>query len=162
MHRPYPKQPSVGINVYKVDKVPFQRIHHMHKHRRFRHGRRHFRGPFPGLFWLFIFVMMFSNGHWWPGILVLIGLSIIFGSFFHEETRPPEPKSPSAPIFIPITPPAAPKPEPAPVEQIHRADLLPVTCSQCSGPIRASEVKWTGTQSAACPYCGSNLPMKKQ
>ena len=150
------------MDVYEVDKVVFQRIQHMHKHRRFRHGPRHFRGPFPGLFWLFIFIMLFSNGHWWPGILILIGLSIIFGSFFHEETRPPEPKSPSASIFIPVTPPATPKPDPAPVEHFHQADLLPVTCSQCGGPIRASEVKWTGTQSAACPYCGSNLPMKKQ
>jgi DNA-directed RNA polymerase subunit RPC12/RpoP len=50
---------------------------------------------------------------------------------------------------------------PAPVEQIHRSDLLPLTCPQCGGPIRAYEVKWTGKQSAACPYCDSNLPMKK-
>jgi len=145
------------MNVYKVDKgFP------MHKHKRFRHGPRHFHRPFPSLFWLFIFLMIFSKGHWWPGILVLICLSMIFGSLFREETRPPEPKHPSAPIFIPVTPPVTPKTTPAPAEQPHRADLLPVTCPQCGGPIRASEVRWTGAQSAACPYCLSDLPMKKQ
>jgi len=57
--------------------------------------------------------------------------------------------------------PAAPIMTQAPVEPIHRIDLLPVTCPQCGGPIRSDEVKWMGKQSAACPYCGSNLPMKK-
>lgn len=52
-------------------------------------------------------------------------------------------------------------PNPAsPTLQEHRAELLPAICSQCGGPILGHEVKWTGTQSADCPYCGANLPMK--
>ena len=133
----------------------------MHKHKRYRHGHSNFRGPFPGIFWVFIFMMMFSKEYWWPGILVLIGLCVIFGSLFQEETRPSEPKNPPSPSFIPMTPPPASRPDPAPVGQIHRADLLPLTCPRCGGPIRSYEVKWTGAQSAACPYCDSNLPMKK-
>jgi hypothetical protein len=130
----------------------------MHRHNRFRHGPR----PFRGFFWLIILVMFFFGGRWWPGILVLIGLSIVFGSLFREERSPAEPQNPPPP-YIPVTPPAPPRPAPTPtpVEQIHRSDLLPVTCPQCGGPIRSYEVKWTGKQSAACPYCGSNLPMKK-
>ena len=43
----------------------------------------------------------------------------------------------------------------------HRLHLLPATCPSCGGPTRGHEVKWTGPQSADCPYCGINLPMKK-
>jgi hypothetical protein len=66
-------------------------------------------------------------------------------------------------VNIPMPPPspAAPTVTPAPVEPIHRADLLPAACPHCGGPIRSNEVKWTGPQAATCPYCGSNLPMKK-
>jgi DNA-directed RNA polymerase subunit RPC12/RpoP len=38
---------------------------------------------------------------------------------------------------------------------------LPHVCPNCGGPIRGHEVKWTGVQSADCPYCGTNLPMSK-
>jgi DNA-directed RNA polymerase subunit RPC12/RpoP len=100
--------------------------------------------------------ILFSSGHWWPGILVLIGLSMVFGSFFREE-KPSESQNQPPPYYeAPVMPPA-----PAPVEQIHRVDLLPLTCTHCGGPIRSHEVTWTGAQSAACPYCGSSLQMKK-
>jgi hypothetical protein len=131
----------------------------MHRHKRFRHGPRLFRPwGFGGGFWLIILIIMLSRGHWWPGILVLIGLSIVFGSLFKDST-PQETQNP-----LPATqmPPPAPLTMAAPpVEQTHRSDLLPATCPQCGGPIRSYEVKWTGKQSAACPYCNSSLPMKK-
>ena len=46
----------------------------------------------------------------------------------------------------------------APAE--HRLELLPATCPNCSAPIHGENVKWTGPQSADCPYCGVNLPMR--
>ncbi len=138
----------------------------MHKHKKRHHGH-HGGWHFGGWFWMIGLWYLFSNGHGtWTGILVLIGISILFGSFFGEEGRPAEPQNP--PPFQPwepaTTPPAAPKPisrVSIPVEPIHRADLLPATCSHCGGPIRSYEVKWTGKQAAACPYCGSNLKMNK-
>ncbi len=39
-------------------------------------------------------------------------------------------------------------------------ELLPSTCPSCGGPISGSQVKWTGPQSADCPSCGVNLPMR--
>ncbi len=42
----------------------------------------------------------------------------------------------------------------------HRLELLPSTCPSCGGPISGRQVKWTGRQSADCPYCGVNLPMR--
>ena len=44
----------------------------------------------------------------------------------------------------------------------HRLELLPATCPNCGGPLRGDNVKWTGAQSADCPYCGTNLPMRTE
>lgn len=133
----------------------------MRRYRRFRYGPRLFRPwrPFRGVFWIFLLAFLFLGGRWWPGILVLIVMASLFGSLFRDAT-PQQTQNPP-PMHIPMPPPAAPIVTPAPVEQIHRVDLLPAACQQCGGPIRSSEVKWTGKQSAACPYCGSDLPMKK-
>jgi hypothetical protein len=147
----------------EIDKTYLQRNRHMHRHRGFRHhGPRHFHrwGFFPGFFWPIGLAIFFLGGHWWPAILILIGLSIIFGSFFREE-RPREWRDSPPPYYEAPPPPPAPRPAPTPIQQTHRADLLPLTCPHCGGPIRSHEVKWTGAQSAACPYCDSNLPMKK-
>jgi hypothetical protein len=48
----------------------------------------------------------------------------------------------------------------SPVE--HRPELLPSICPQCGGPLHGNNVKWTGAQSADCPYCGVNLPMRTE
>ncbi|HNN13412.1 MAG TPA: hypothetical protein PKL78_07635 [Anaerolineales bacterium] len=139
----------------------------MHRHKRFRYGPPLFRRRhrFGGWIWwaLLGFLFFGGNGHWWPGILVLIGLFVLFGSLFREE-RPSEP--PPAPIDPfdpkPFAPPPAPKPAPPPpAEPYHRADLLPATCPNCGGPVRSGEVKWTSSHSAACSYCGSNIEAKK-
>jgi hypothetical protein len=121
--------------------------------------------PFGGLFWLLLFAFFFlGGGRWWPGILILIGLSILFGSLFRDEN--PQPPADLPPVNTPLPPSApatvAPVVTPAPIEPIHRADLLPADCPHCGGPVRSSEIRWTGKQSAACAYCGSALPMKKQ
>ena len=133
----------------------------MRRHGRFRYGPRLFRpwGFFGGGLWVIILLMFLFGGRWWPGILVLIGLSVVFGSIFRAST-PQWPQNPPPPD-VPMRPPVAPTAAPAPATPVHRVDLLPATCPQCGGPIRAYEVKWTGAQSAACPFCGSNLPMKK-
>lgn len=136
----------------------------MPRHKQFRYGPRPFRPwkPFFGFFWVIILLMMFTGGKWWPALLVLIGLSILFNSVF-RGTPPADPPQADFPPYVPpTTPPFQPGPAPRPAEPIQRADLLPTTCPQCGGPIRAYEVKWTGPHSATCAYCGSNLPMKKQ
>lgn len=138
----------------------------MHEHRRFRHGPRihHPWKPFGGFFWVFLIAFFFmGGGRWWPGILILVGLSMLLGALF--EDRSPQPPQDLPPVKAPMTP-----PNPAPIvtnmisvtpEPTHRADLLPATCPHCGGPVRSHEVKWTGKQSAACAYCGSDLVMKK-
>ncbi len=136
----------------------------MHKHRRFRHGPRmhHPWKPFGSFFWLLLIVFLFMGGRWWPGILILIGLSMLLGALSREDASQPARDLP--PVHMPVMPaaPAAPTVTVSAVsaEPTHRTDLLPATCPHCGGPVRAHEVKWTGKQSAACAYCGSSLLMK--
>ncbi len=113
-----------------------------------------------GAIWLIGLAILFLNGWFWPGILVLVALSmalegilmLLVPGAFENEKQPAEPANPPSP-----QPPA-----PAPAAEQHRLDLLPSTCPKCGGPIRSHEVKWTGPQSADCPYCGANLPMENK
>jgi DNA-directed RNA polymerase subunit RPC12/RpoP len=131
-----------------------------------RLGRR--GGSFNGLIWMIGLAVLFFTGHWWPGILVLIVLSMIFSSIwraspprnFDDGRMDNQSVPPAAPIWtVPTTQPVAPAP-PAPVSSAPRLDLLPSTCPRCGAPVRSNEIKWTGTHSANCSYCGSTLPMK--
>lgn len=134
----------------------------MRRYGRYRYGPRFSRlwRPFHGAIWLIGLGILFLFGHFWPGILLLIGISMILEAVFRGSASQWPQNPPPAPM--PFPPPTAPTPAPAPVASIHRVDLLPANCPQCGGPLRSYEVKWTGAQSAACPFCGSNLPMKKQ
>ena len=113
--------------------------------------------------WLIGLAILFWTGNWWPGILVLIAISAIVeamirryapGAIQEEQAAGPV----AAPTGADASPTAVPA-QPAPRE--HRLELLPSICPGCGGPIRGHEVKWTGVQSADCPYCGVNLPMVK-
>jgi len=134
---------------------------HRH-HSRFAHPRRGFPGI--GILWIFGLAFLFLHGWWWPGILILVGLSMLFGSIAREFTQQPPADIPpmqppqAAPVPAPVPPAPAPF-LPTAAATGHRVDLLPSSCPRCGGPIRAHEVKWAGMQAAACPYCGTNLPM---
>jgi hypothetical protein len=129
-------------------------------------------GPWRSLhvaIWLIGLAILAWRDWWWPGILVLVAISVLFEAYLQRyapeayvEEIPtgaysPTQSSPNhatpATANIPDTP-SIPAPE-------HRLELLPQVCPSCNGPIRGHEVKWTGPQSADCPYCGSNLPMIK-
>lgn len=108
-----------------------------------------------GAIWLIGLAILFWQGWWWPGILVLVAVSGVAEALIRqyapdavERTVPPAPA-------VPAAGPVAAPPE-------HRLERLPATCPKCGGPIRGYEVKWTGPQSADCPFCGVNLPMKKE
>ncbi len=121
-------------------------------------GKRKLVGPWRnlhGAVWLIGLAILAWQGWWWPGILVLVAISMLLeGALmamapraFVDETAAPQPLAPVAA--------AAPA---APLE--HRLELLPANCPNCGGPLHGKDVKWTGPQSADCPYCGANLPMR--
>jgi len=113
-----------------------------------------------GAVWLIGLAILAWQGWWWPGILVLVAISLVLEAVLKryapqafEKAEPPPSPSPVS------TPPVSASPAPPPAE--HRFELLPSVCAKCGGPIRGHEVKWTGRQSADCPYCGANLPMER-
>ncbi len=113
--------------------------------------------------WLGGLYILFTRGQFFPGILVLVLISAVYEAVLrrfvpraYEEVPTTEPaEAMDTPAQQPIT-----TPPPAPVVE-HRIELLPQVCPSCNAPIRGHEVRWTGPQSANCPYCGTNLPMAK-
>ncbi len=127
-------------------------------------------GPWRSLhavIWLIGIYILATRGLWWPGILVLVAISALYEAFlqrFVPEAYIEEKPAPSTSIGQAMETPPEP-PVTATVSTLpnleHRIELLPQHCPACNGPIRGHEVKWTGPQSANCPYCGTNLPMNK-
>jgi hypothetical protein len=111
-----------------------------------------------GAVWLIGLAILAWRGWWWPGILVLIGISMLLEAAL-MQFAPRAFVDEGAPPVVPITA-EPPPPEPAAPPPEHRLELLPAACPNCGGPIRGKDVKWTGPQSADCPYCGANLPMR--
>ncbi|HTP02563.1 MAG TPA: hypothetical protein VMJ64_14405 [Anaerolineales bacterium] len=125
--------------------------------------KRKLAGPWGNLHtavWLIGLAIIALKGWWWPGILVLIAISLVVEALlkmfapqaFEAETT----AGPVSPVTASPVEPVVPAPLPE-----HRAELLPEVCPRCGGPLKGHEVRWTGPQSADCPYCGSNLPMAR-
>ena len=114
-----------------------------------------------GAVWLIGLAILAFNNWWWPGILVLVAISMLVEAVIMRFA--PQAFEEENPVVPPAVTPAAIPPPPSPEISVpaHRNDLLPANCPKCGGPIRGHEVKWTGSQSADCPFCGMNLPMAK-
>lgn len=113
--------------------------------------------------WLLGLAVIAWQGWWWPGILVLVAFSTLFEAFIKKAI--PDSyvtvKKDETGDYVPVTE-TLNRAQPASVssQPAHRSDLLPTNCPRCGGPTRGHEVIWTGEQSADCPFCGANLPMK--
>jgi hypothetical protein len=129
-------------------------------------------GPWHSLhaaIWLIGIAILATYQWWWPGILVLVAISGVYEAFLQRyapeayvEENPAGAPSSSPPSTESLTPSTANTPMASAVTMPeHRLEQLPHVCPNCNAPIRGKEVKWTGPQSADCPYCGSNLPMVK-
>jgi hypothetical protein len=143
--------------------------------------RRRLQGPWKGLhtaIWLIGLAILFYTGRFWPGILILVAASTIIemvissavpGSTEEVEDngfhRPRAGVEEGRPFPPPPPPPPAPSvPDPSVIaanELVRRVDLLPTNCPRCGAPARGHDVKWTGSNSADCSFCGSPLPMSK-
>jgi len=109
--------------------------------------------------WLIGLAILFYFDWIWPGILVLVAISILYQAAIQRLVpEAVEEEKPETEMLQPAKPAAVEKP--APVEYpLHR---LPSECPKCAGPIRGQEVRWTSPYSADCPYCGANLPLLKE
>jgi hypothetical protein len=114
--------------------------------------------------WLLGLAILAWTGRWWPGILVLVAISILLEAAINRGTRveiednqPANLEKKPETAFVPpppaeMAPPAADRPH---------SEWLPLSCPKCGAPTRAGDVQWIGDTAASCPYCGSNLPLKK-
>ena len=110
-----------------------------------------------GAIWLIGLAILIWQGWMWPGILVLLALSMLVEALLMRRApqafEQAEPAAPGSPTMS-SSPTTAQPPE-------HRADLLPSSCPKCGAPVRGEEVKWTGARSADCSHCGANLPTRR-
>jgi len=120
-------------------------------------------GSMQAVIWLLGLAVIAWQDWWWPGILILVALSVVYEAIikqvapdaFVKDTRPDDFSSPiQQPAGRVVT-------RTEPDATYHRVDLLPTNCPRCGAPTRGHDTHWTGSQSANCSYCGSNLPMKK-
>jgi hypothetical protein len=119
--------------------------------------------------WLIGIGVLLLTGYWWPGILILIGLSMLANAMMPEDT-PARVEMPAPTVAVDESgasmtpeggiPPALGEgysPEPA----AHSTAVLPGSCPMCGGPVLAmeNELEWIGYQSARCPWCAVELPL---
>lgn len=123
-------------------------------------------GAIHSAIWLLGLAVLAWQGWWWPGILVLVAISVLAEALIaqiapgalDDEDEDEDDERERRPAPAPVAPaPAAPAP---PAEPEHRLELLPSECPKCGAPVHGNDVRWTGKQSADCPYCGANLPMR--
>jgi hypothetical protein len=123
-----------------------------------------------GAVWLIGLAILAWKGWWFPGILVLVAISMIVeaaimavapGAYQNETSSNEDEKEDEEQVVSRTAPAPAAAPAAAPVVDEHPYELLPVTCPKCGGPVRGNEVKWSGPRSADCPFCGANLPMRR-
>ena len=115
------------------------------------------------IFWVGIGILWLTNS-WWPGIIILIGVSMLVGVMFSEANAIQQSKSAqSKPAVNQENPPNKNKsfttvePQLPPKTGVTKLqglpDWLPDTCDACGAPIEAEEVFWENNKHAICPYC---------
>ncbi len=123
--------------------------------------------------WLIGLGILFLFNFFWPGILILAGLSMIVTALMPPERREMPPAATPAADVIDVQP--RPVPEPAPTKEeplppalaegaelIYRQSLLPEACPACGGPVKhnAEKVVWLDAGTAECPFCSAKIPIK--
>lgn len=109
--------------------------------------------------WLIGLGILFLTGWWWPGILIVIGASMVVGALAQESA----PARAEQPAEHPAAPPPSPfdaakseavvlRAEPAATKPVRLPDL----CPSCGAPPRSLPIR-DPDNPYACPYCGTSL-----
>ena len=127
--------------------------------------------------WLIGLGILWITNLWWPGILILIGISMLVqvlvrSSAVEPAIAPPpattpmkeavlveEPKKDTAWESEKAETPAFIQSEDPGTTTAHNEILLPKVCPVCGGPVaeNAHKVEWLGEKTARCPFCNAVL-----
>lgn len=89
-----------------------------------------------GAIWLLGLAVLFWQGWWWPGILVLAAISGLTQGLIQLYLQRQQERQ---------------------ALTVQRANWLPSKCPNCGAPISVAAVNWTGPDTADCPYCNTHL-----
>ena len=89
-----------------------------------------------GAIWLIGLAYLFWQGPFFPGILVLVAISGVTQALIQVYVKQQEEKR---------------------QQTERRTDWLPAKCPNCGAPLSVETVRWTGPETADCPYCSAHL-----
>ena len=157
------------------------------KMRSVRGGNRGMISSIKSAVWMIGMGYLFWTGNWFPGILYLVGISILLevvlklvfastikdGEFNAEEFDAPRREEELDLDENVLTPDPIPSPNntrmqrldpvasPQPLSREYRTDLLPPNCPNCGAPISVKDVEMVGIKTAKCSFCGSNFSLSE-
>lgn len=126
-----------------------------------------------GGIWLIGLGILFLFDFFWPGVLILAGLSMIVTALMPPVKREMPPVAPPAKV---VDVQAKEEPQPAPAQGeplppslaekadlLYRQSLLPETCPSCGAPVKqnADKVTWQNDETAACPFCSARISVTR-
>jgi len=93
--------------------------------------------------WLIGLAILAWQNWWWPGILVLVGISGLVQAgiqmYLSKQSQTQQEASEAQDLAK------------------QRGEWLPSICPTCGAPLSVSTVRWTSAATADCPYCKANL-----
>jgi hypothetical protein len=93
--------------------------------------------------WLIGLAILAWQNWWWPGILVLVGISGLVQAgiqmYLSRQSETQQEASQAKDLAK------------------ERGEWLPSICPTCGAPLSVSTVRWTSAATADCPYCKANL-----
>ncbi len=127
--------------------------------------------------WLIGLGILFLFNFFWPGILILVGITMLVNALVPDK---PQEIPPAAPASVIVEATAEPvkseektaemnsEEEPLPPilaeegDRLYKSSILPETCVMCGGPVKANahQVTWKDGNTAICPFCNALLPVK--
>ena len=129
------------------------------------------RGNITAAIWLIGLGILALTDQWWPGILILVGLSMVVNAVIPAVDGTPRPSRPISDeedhsyLEEPLVEADGPLPPvDQPPLQVQIADPepsfsgnLPSNCPMCGAPVDAHKVKSDFSGASLCSYCGANL-----
>ncbi len=101
--------------------------------------------------WLIGLAILAWQGWWWPGVLVLVAISGLTQALINrqvkKETEQGKQRTKAAAVEADTA-----------ARRATAEAALPDACPSCGSPVIVEDVRWSGTTSASCAYCGGALP----